>query len=429
VRRRLSLLVLAVTSMVVIAFVVPLALLVRDQARTRALGAAERTAQSVASGLAVAATLSPDLTTRETSVVVATSGDATTSIFMPDGTVVGAPAIASPALEQARMGRALTATLDEGVEILVPVSIADGVLVVRTVVADADLTEGVAFSWFALAALGTLLTAGGVALADRLGRTMVRPVIDLARAARRMGTGHLETRVDPQGPAEIADVGEAFNSLAERLDDLIAAERESLADLSHRLRTPLTALRLQAEMLGDPAEAAGMLEDLDNLNGQIDTLIAEARRRSPVAGPRHADLCESVRRRAQFWSLLAEEQGRPTDIHIPAGPLVVGITEDELGAAVETLLENVFSHTPAGTGYTVTVSLSGRGPILVVEDEGPGFPDLDVTRRGTSTAGSTGLGLDIVRRAAEHAGGEMILGSGPGGGARVEVRFGATPSP
>jgi signal transduction histidine kinase len=411
--------------MVVIAFVVPLALLVRDQARTRALGAAERTAQSVASGLAVAATLSPDLTSREISVVVATTGDATTSIFMPDGTVVGTPAVASPALEQARVGRALTATMDEGIEILVPVSIAGGTLVVRTVVADADLTEGVAFSWFALAALGTLLTAGGVALADRLGRTMVRPVIDLAQAARRMGTGDLEARVSPRGPAEIADVGEAFNSLAERLDDLITAERESLADLSHRLRTPLTALRLQAEMLGDPDEAAGMLEDLDNLNGQIDSLIAEARRTSPVAGPRHADLCQSVRRRSQFWSLLAEEQGRPTDIHIPAGPLVVGITEDELGAAVETLLENVFSHTPAGTAYAVTVSPGRGGPVLVVEDEGPGFPDLDVARRGTSTAGSTGLGLDIVRRAAEHAGGEMILGSGPGGGARVEVRFGA----
>jgi signal transduction histidine kinase len=428
VRRRLSLLVLAVTSMVVVAFVVPLGLLVRDQARTRALGAAQRTAQSVASGLAVAATLSLDLTAREMSIVVATSGDATTSVFLPDGTVVGNPAVASPALEQARTGRALTATMDEGIEVLVPVSVAGGTLVVRTIIADADLTEGVTIAWFALAALGALLIAAGVALADRLGRTMVRPVMDLAQAARRMANGDLEARVDPQGPAEIADVGEAFNSLADRLDDLIATERESLADLSHRLRTPLTALRLQAEMLADPSEATGMLEDLDSLSNQIDGLISEARRRSPVAGPRHADLCQAVRRRAQFWSLLAEEQGRPTSIEVPAAPLVVGITEDELGAAVETLLENVFSHTPAGTGYAVTVTRGHRGPILVVEDQGPGFPDLDVTRRGISTAGSTGLGLDIVRRAAEHAGGEMVLGRGADGGARVEIRFGTPPS-
>jgi len=423
VRGRLSLLVLAVTSMVVIAFLIPLTLLVRNQASSRALDDGQQTARSVAAGLAVASSLSGGLDPAIVELVVATSGDGATSVFLPDGSVAGSPSSRSSAIDLAVGGRALTADAEGGVEILVPVTGIGDTVVVRTFVTDEALTEGVLPATAALAALGLALVAAAVLLSDRLGRNLVRPVTDLASAARRMAGGDLGVRVEPDGPPEMADVGSAFNQLADRVGDLIIEERESLADLSHGLRTPLTALRLQAEM-SSGSDSSPMIEDIDRLSLHVDGLIAEARRRSPAAGPRDADLCAVTRERFDFWSVLAEEQGRDHQSHIPDEPIPVVLTHDELAAAVDTLLENVFTHTPAGTAYRITIEESGDDAILTVEDDGQGFPSEKVIRRGASGAGSTGLGLDIVRRAAERSGGGVALRSSPTGGAQLAATFG-----
>jgi len=424
VRGRLSILVLAVTSMVVIAFVVPLGLMVRNQARTRALNEGQQTARSVASGLAVASSLTVGLDSSVVELVVATSGDTTTSVFLADGTVIGTPAARSAAVVLASGGRALTADAEGGVEVLIPVTGAGTTVVVRTFVTDASLTEGVLSAGLALAALGLLMIAAGVVLADRLGRSLVRPVAELAGTARRMASGDLSARVQPDGPHELADVGTAFNQLADKVNDLIVEERESLADLSHRLRTPLTALRLQTEMLDDQEAARPMLEDLDRLGMQVDRLIAEARRRSPAAGPREADVCAVTRERFSFWSVLAEEQGRDHHAEIPDEPILVALTHDELMSAIDTVLENVFAHTRSGVAYRVSVRDHGTAVIVVVEDDGAGFPSDSVIARGASGAGSTGLGLDIVRRAAERSGGSVALSTSASGGARMEISLG-----
>jgi signal transduction histidine kinase len=410
--------------MVVIAFVVPLGLMVRNQARTRALNEAHQTARSVASGLAVASSLAVGLESSVVELVVATSGDGTTSVFLADGTVIGAPAARSAAVLLSSGGRALTADAEGGVEVLIPVTGAGATVVVRTFVTDAALTEGVLPAGLALTALGLLMIAAGVVLADRLGRSLVRPVADLAGTARRMASGDLTARVKPDGPHELADVGTAFNQLADRVNDLILEERESLADLSHGLRTPLTALRLQAEMLTNRESAQPMLNDLDRLGMQVDGLIAEARRRSPAAGPRIANVCDITRERFDFWGVLAEEQGRDHSAEIPGTPILVALTHDELVAAIDTVLENVFAHTAAGVGYRVSVQDDGKVAMVVLEDDGPGYPSGSIIARGTSAAGSTGLGLDIVRRAAERSGGSVTLASSASGGARTEISLG-----
>ena len=99
----------------------------------------------------------------------------------------------------------------------------------------------------------------------------------------------------------------------------------------------------------------------------------------------------------------------------------MGLTKDELSTVVDTLLENVFAHTPAGTDYRVEVR---DDRTLVVSDDGPGLPSDKVLLRGASGAGSTGLGLDIVRRAAERSGGGVTPGTSKAGGARFEIVFG-----
>lgn len=437
-RRRLAMVTLAVASLVVLAFLIPLAALVRNQAENRALTRAERQAQSIAAALAVAgstetgSSVPPELAA--TVVQAFGSPDGVTVIFpapLPTGLVmVGSPVELGPSIERAREGVAFTARASGGAEVLVPVRLADtpssgNSIVVRTFVSDEELKMGVSAAWFMLSGLGVFLIVVAVLAADRLGRSMVTSVTALSRTARALGDGDLSARVEPAGPPEVADVGEAFNFLAGRLGMLLSAARESVADLSHRLRTPLTALRLQAETLSDPTEAAQLRADIDRMERAVDRMIEEARSPEQYNGEVvGSDLASVVRHRATFWKVLADEQGRPSSVHTAGGELLVGLPPDELGALVDTLIANVFSYTPAGAGYSISAQ-PGReeSAILVVEDEGPGFADADVVGRGMSGSGSTGLGLDIAMRSAERTGGDLRVANRAEGGARVEVTF------
>lgn len=437
-RRRLALLSVAISSIVVIAFLVPLGILVRNQAQNRALTRAEFFSQSIAAGLGVAgstggtAEITPGLAT---SVLDAFSDPPGTSIIFNDGIVVGEPYAGSPNLSQALAGAALTAVIEGGAEVLVPVVSAGGTesrgtVVVRSHVSTEEMSEGVALAWAMLVGLGLALIGISLVAADRMGRAIVEPVDELSAAARRMGEGDLETRVDPSGPDEIAEVGEAFNFLARRLADLLEAERESVADLSHRLRTPLAALRLQVEMVSDRDDLAGLAEDIDRLEAAINVMIEEAR--SPQRDsdrPAEADLGAVVEHRGAFWQVLADEQGRPTSVVVEQGVQPVPMSPDELGALVDVLIGNIFTHTDEGVGYGIRVRTTRGGETeLLVEDEGTGFPAGSL-RRGQSSTGSTGLGLDIVARSAERAGGSISLGASGTGGASVSVRFGTADQP
>ena len=433
-RRRLALLSFAVSSLVVVAFLIPLGILIRNQAENRELTRAERDAQSIAAVLAVAGStetgseVSPRLAQ---SVIEAFGSRPGISIVFSDGNVEGEATDASENMARAQAGAAFTAKVPGGAEVLVPVLVADapaaeGTVVVRSFAADEDLTRGVALAWAMLFGLGVFIIVVAMGAADALGRTIVRPVTALSDAATRMGEGDLGTRVEPEGPEEVAEVGKAFNFLAGRLGGLLEAERESVVDLSHRLRTPLTALRLQAETLGDADEAQNLLADITRMENAVDRMIEAARHpASATPSPKLTDLGEVVRHRASFWQVLAEDQGRPTAVLIEPGEHVVAISEEELGALVDVLIENVFAHTAAGSGYVVRVGDRSDERIqLTVEDSGRGFRDLSVTRRGRSSTGSTGLGLDIVAKAAERSGGVMQIGKTPTGGAEIVVVFG-----
>lgn len=432
-RRRLAFLSLAISTLVVVAFLVPLGILVRNQAENRALTRGERFSQSVAASLAVAgsAESGPGVTPDLAEIVIDAFGDPEgTSVIFPDGTVVGTPIEISSNVERAQAGAAFTARIPGGAEVLVPVLVADSptnddTVVVRTFVSDEELTEGVLTAWLMLGALSLFLIVVAMIAADRLGQSIVRPVTDLSRAAHRLGSGDLETRVDPAGPAEIAEVGEAFNVLAGRLGDLLEAERESVADLSHRLRTPLTALRLQAETVSDREDSDALLSDVRRMETAVDSMITEARARSSYDQPISvSDLGEIVTHRSAFWQVLADEQGRATAVIVEPGNHLVPAPAHELGALVDVLIENVFTHTPQGIGYQIRVRSLGDGRTeFLVEDAGAGFDGLGVVRRGESTSGSTGLGLDIVAKTADRYGGSFRIGEAQSGGALVGVVF------
>lgn len=419
-RRRLVLLSLATTVLVVVAFVLPLGLLVRRQAAEAAKVSAERDAQSVAGlvALAVAVGDEPD-------AVSAVIGDLPegTAVYLGD-TVFGTPSEGQLTLAEQAAGSQSTLAHDVegGWAIAIPV-IGVTQAVVSSFVTSAQMTSGVYTAWLLLGVLALGLVALGVWVADRFGRSLTGPIEDLARSAHQLAEGDLEARVEPSDPEEIRATGEAFNYLAGRLDTLLAEERESAADLSHRLRTPLTSLRLQAEALGDRQEREAIVSQVDRLEHAMNQVIDLARSRATRA-PGESEIDRVVSDRAAFWRVLAEEQDREMTLDLSTPGATVAIGNDDLGVVVDTLVGNVFSHTPAGTPFEIRTGLTAGGaPYLEVVDEGPGFEGAS-PERGVSGGGSTGLGLDIVRKIARAVGGELNTDDRPGGGAVVRVVLG-----
>ncbi|WP_217168110.1 HAMP domain-containing sensor histidine kinase [Streptomyces sp. AC512_CC834] len=439
-RRALAGIALAVTSMVALSFLIPLALLVREQARDRVTTAAEQRASALSPVLA--------LTTRRADVqqAVAELGSSDQLVVrLPDGGFVGTPHASEEALDRAVRGReTLAVDTSDGWAYLQPVVLrGERVAVVEAYVPAADLTRGVAASWGVMALLALGLVGGSVLVADRLGARVVRSSRGLKRASLALGSGDLDVRVEPDGPPELQEAGVAFNTMADRVVDLLAVERELVADLSHRLRTPLTALYLEADRMGTTPSARRVTEAAGQLENELDSIIAAAR--TPLASAhlggagtgtagagtgKPCDVAEVVAMRLEFWSVLATQQERLCERSFTPRPTPVAFSEDDLAAVVDALIGNVFRHTPQGTAFAVRVERQGRHVHLTVDDAGPGVADPGAAlTRGVSVGGSTGLGLDIVARAARTADGELTISRAPLGGARVRVSFALADAP
>lgn len=420
-RRRLLLVVLAASTLVVVAFAVPLALLIRDVAEDRAVDAAERDAASLAPVLA----LTDEIDLLRAAVErTGTGDDERLTIWLPDGTVIGAEAEADPdAVELAREARAsFSQPVPGGLDLYTPVVLGDGdVAVIRAHVPDSLRRDGLSRAWTALATVAITLVVGAGVIADRLARALTRDASELAGTARALADGDARARADTSDTPELAEAGRALNLLADRIDELRSAERERVADLSHRLRTPLTALRLDAEASGSSA----LVDGVDRLESAVTELVRAARRPlhdAPVAAT--TDLARLVRDRTEFWSVLAEEDGRAWRVSVPDEPVPVRVDCESLEAALDALIGNVHGHTPSGTGYAVTLHVVGPDAVLTVDDEGPGIVDPEAAlHRGTSGGGSTGLGLDIATRCARAAGGSLHLEQPPEGGTRVRMEL------
>lgn len=413
-RSRLTLLVASTMVLILLAFLVPLAVLVRQAAEDRALSRATDVIQSIVplAGAGEAAGLR----------LIVSAQAVPVTVFLPDGTRLGAPSERTPGVRlAAARGQALTVAVGDGREVVVPVIGAAGTTVIRALVPRSELTRGVTRAWALLAALGLVLVLLGLLVADRLARAITGPISELSAVSHRLASAELDARAAPAGPPELREVAGALNHLAGRIQDLLAAERERVADLSHRLRTPLTALRLEAEALHDPEESARVAAAADQVARAVTAVIEQTRRAAvtPATAIVTCDATAVVADRVAFWAVLAEDTGRAVDQDLPAGPLPVAVAADDLAAALDALLGNVFAHTPDGTPFAVTLTATPDGGAeLVVADAGPGLPP-EADRRGASGGGSTGLGLDIARRAAAS----FATLSPPSGGAVVRLRF------
>jgi len=419
--------------MVALAFLIPLALLVQQLARERALAEAERQTAVVVAVLAV--TTEPTAVERAISTTEHEQGLAVHNLH---GARVGISHARPEDVALAALQReAVVTEVVGGLSYLEPVDIGDSIAVVEVFIPEAALSEGVRTAWYALTVVAIGLVAASVLVGDRLAAKVVGSARSLARAAVALGDGDLDVRVQPSGPRELAEAGVAFNRMADRLALLRTNERELVADLSHRLRTPLTVLRLDAESLVEPeGEARGLLETgemflgtpeeadrrrtirrirqaVTTLEHEIDVLIRTTRNVVSAEENTEQDLCDAsevVRDRMQFWTAVAGDQNRPCSVQGIRTPAPVALPRAELVAALDAVLGNVFRYTPQGTAFEVAVSRRDGYVAVRVDDAGSGIADPNrALRRGASDQGSTGLGLDIAKRATLAANGSVNI--------------------
>lgn len=408
-RRRISWLVAATTSAVVLAFVIPLCLLVQSMASDRALDIGDEEARSAAivvSGLHASPRLS-ELVSR-----VDQRSPAATSVITPTDQVLGTPTpqlAADGDVVRARSGEAFTDVDSHGGEVLIPVETEEGVFVVATVVPRSMMRAGVYRAWAGIGVLGAVLLVAAVGVADRLGRRVSEPLTELAGVAERLGEGDLDARAEVRGPHETVELAETMNRMANRIEELLEAERAAVGDLSHRLRTPVTALRLDAESMTDAAVGQRLAQHIEQLQASIDAIVRDARRplRGTLGGV--CDAAAVVSARTAYWTALAEDQGRAVHLDLPAEAVLCAIDAPDLIDIVDVLVDNVFAHTGTSVGFAVALRSEPDRVVLSITDPGPAIAT-DPQRSGT-----TGLGLQIVRRAAARVGGHLTWESGEHG--------------
>ncbi|TCO47001.1 signal transduction histidine kinase [Kribbella antiqua] len=421
-RRRILLLSVGMTTLVVLAFAVPLIILLRSNTASDAKERARYTAETVAYYIGDQSRTADDITAYIDEVTKDQFGRV--SVRFADGTTLGDPppgGVTAPKPMPSeygdgddddkgppKVGDAAYRDVSGGTAVEVEVGTKDGPASICMYLTADEVYDGLGPRLLILIGGSLLVLLLSIAGAELVSRRLARPLEQTAGTAERLAAGDMDARAPTTGPVEVAKVGAALNGLADRIDEVIAVEREAVADLSHRLRTPLTALRLQVEALPDRESAEELNTQVTSLERTLTAVISAARRPQREGRVPHADAVEVTRARAAFWEPLFEDQGRELTLDLPAPPAMVRASAEDLGAALDALVENVVAHTPDGTPARISLTRLGTGVRIVVADKGPGIP-LGAGERGRSDRGSTGLGLDIARRCAEAAGGHLTI--------------------
>ncbi|WP_310718087.1 sensor histidine kinase [Streptomyces lydicus] len=293
----------------------------------------------------------------------------------------------------------------------------------------APLDARIATIWGWSAAIGAAGLAASVVLSVRLARWVSGPLSALDASARKLGEGALDERADVGGgPPEVRRLAATFNTMAARTEALVHGHRAVLADVSHQLRTPLTALRLRLDLLatgaeGDTAaELAAAQGEIARLSRLVDGLLAVARAEQATPRPTVVRVDEVVADRVAAWSPVAEERGvRLTASEGPA--LTAALGSGHLEQILDNVIANAVDAVPDGGSVMVGQRAVGDVVRVCVRDDGPGMTAeakaVAFRRFGNPEARGTGLGLAIVHRLITANGGSARLEDTPGGGLTV----------
>ncbi|MBK6856833.1 MAG: HAMP domain-containing protein [Microthrixaceae bacterium] len=295
--------------------------------------------------------------------------------------------------------------------------------------------------WAGLAGMAVVITAVVALVGWALARSVTRPIRQLRETATRYSGGDLSAEDGPVlGPPEIRELAATMDTMAVRLEALIAEQRSFVADASHQLRTPLTALRLRLENLQtrlsaeDAAELDSVIEESARLATLVSDLLqlARADEHSPVEV---VDLRELVADRADMWSAVADERNITIDVRTPGVEVLARAVPGAVDQVLDNLLDNALNASPDLAVVQLELISGSTEHVFTVADQGPGLSDDDKERalhrfwRGDASTPGTGLGLAIARALVAGSGGRIEMTDTSGTGLRVAVHLPAADPP
>lgn len=282
--------------------------------------------------------------------------------------------------------------------------------------------------WAAVSVISILVIGVGLG-SILLVRRITRPMRRLADAAERMGRGETIETLEEQGPLEARETTQAFNVMHERLRRYIDDRNHMMAATGHDLRTPLTSLRLRAELVDDDELKLKMLANIDEMTRMVEAMLAFAREDAKAEETRETDLSALVQSIADDLT----EIGLTASV-VSSERVVSRCRPVSLTRAIRNLMENAARYGGEAKG---SVAQDDDGILIVVEDNGPGIPETDLERvfepftrldgARQTAGGSMGLGLAIARSVVRAHGGDIVLTNRGDGaavmGLRAEVRL------
>lgn len=287
-----------------------------------------------------------------------------------------------------------------------------------------------------LIGIGAAALLVGLGIAWVLAGIFTRPLRELARVSAQVAGGNLDARADVSGSRDQREVAEIFNRMIARLKQVLASQREFVANASHQLRTPLTGLLLRLEAAAssasDPAAVRAELEaaeeETQRLSRLLAGLLALAKEGDAPAVAEPVLLADAIEDAFERWHGTAARCGQSLTT-LRGEPVPVPVSEQDLAVILDNLIENALHYSPPETTIRLQWGRRQELATLAVLDEGPGLEPGEEERvfdrfaRGSasSAAPGTGLGLSIVRTLARRWGGEATIANRPAGGARAEV--------
>jgi signal transduction histidine kinase len=263
-------------------------------------------------------------------------------------------------------------------------------------------------SVLAAAIVSVIIVGVGAALVSR---QIGRPLADLADAAQALGSGQTQVAAPVSGPADVRRASKAFNAMAERLGRQLDRQRQMLWALSHDLRTPITAIRLRAELIEDEAARQRLLASVAEMEQLTEQALALARAGASEETRVRVDLSEIAR------TLCGELQDMNIEVHAEANePIMAECRPSEIARALRNLAENAAKH--GGGGIMRAYRSEAGEAVIEVIDEGPGVPADQLNKLAApffraddarSNANGAGLGLAIAQAIAEAHGGRLVF--------------------
>jgi signal transduction histidine kinase len=449
--RRLLVSYLIVTALVLVLLEVPLAVFYSQRER-------ERIAADVEHDASILATLyeddlegdrpldsvpAVDYRNRTGARVVVVDGDGISRIDTDQ--TVDRDFSTRPEIELALAGNTAEGTRSSetlGTDLLyVAVPVASGGIVhgaLRVTLDTRDVNARIHRFWRSLAGIAAVVLVVVAVVGWGIARSVTRPIRQLESDASRFAAGDLTVSPEPiHGAPEVRALADTMSTMARRLDELLRSQRTFVADASHQLRTPLTALRLRLDNLQShlPAQSSteldAAIEETTRLAALVTSLLQLARADEHQATG-VADVARLTDDRVDTWTAVAEANSVTLVADTPPGYVLVEADPAAIEQILDNLLDNALNASPTGATITARVTSHATTHELTISDQGAGLSDdekrLATQRfwRGNTATSGTGLGLAIVSSLATASHAEIHIADAPEGGLAVTVSFPAS---